>query len=315
MTSTEEDHSTAFTSILKQCSQDSEQMLLETQKFLAYLNEFKQSDKTDGMGLLDVKNLEMVSYITNTLLLMCKMSLAESIEGQDCISRLIKHRTIIEKIRPLESKFNKQIENHLDAKNNEEKANESLQARPDLMLLDSDGESEPDSQQLNQSKLRPLEDMEDQLERAKLHQLKKAKKRASKSSLIRDLKGQLSDRPEEITESGRLGTSSKFKKEKQKYEEDYFVRLQANKKEKHREKRKRQALESASILSFGNYMPPTEDGQQSGGSMRKKMKHGVVANHQLIRAEIGFKNGQLSISSSFFHWPNEIDKISNCKYG
>ena len=98
-------------------------------------------------------------------------------------------------------------------------------------------------------KVAPMHYEEDTLEARKQRALDKAKKRALSSSLIRELRNEFDDAPEEISEVtvGRKKLNKK-QDERTRYEEDNFVRLNLTRKEKRREEGPNHGLLTVSDL-------------------------------------------------------------------
>lgn len=70
-------------SILTECYNSSEALLTETQKFVSHVqNQDSNNQKLKGgFSLSNMKNQEIISCLTNTALLICKLSMGELVEG------------------------------------------------------------------------------------------------------------------------------------------------------------------------------------------------------------------------------------------
>ena len=66
-------------------------------------------DTAEGMSFLELKNHLMLTYLTNLSYIMLKKCSGKSIAGDDALERLVTVRTIMEKLRPIESKLKYQI--------------------------------------------------------------------------------------------------------------------------------------------------------------------------------------------------------------
>ncbi|KAI1717818.1 neuroguidin [Ditylenchus destructor] len=299
------DDSATLKQVLSECCNNSETLLAEVKNFVSFLaeqNHEASGNTPEGTCLLDVKNMEMLDFIIDSLMQMGRMDMGGFIKGQD-VRRLIKNRAVLQKIPQAENKLKNQIK-LLSA--NEDASEKSLRARPDMMLFDNDGSDEDESEdeegekeeqsqskksvQIQETKIAPLHEEERRLEETKTRRLEKLKKRAQKSSLWRELHQQLSDKPEEIRESEFLpgGTS---KRSKQKYEEEYFMRLPETKQQRHLEKKKRERGEIGNLLSFGKYNVDEDEDAGSKPKRRRQDRGPGRAKFNNKRKRGGGKNG------------------------
>lgn len=85
-------------------------------------------------------------------------------------------------------------------------------------------------------KLAPVHYLEDETKEARLErQMEKAKRKALSSSIIAELRDEFYDGPTEVREeyNPHKERLNRKRREREKYEEDNFVRLQVSKKERH----------------------------------------------------------------------------------
>ncbi|KAK6010823.1 hypothetical protein OSTOST_24109 [Ostertagia ostertagi] len=87
----------------------------------------------------------MVSYMAELSLLMSHMSCGKSIKDHPAVFRASKHRTILERIRPIEQKMRSQIDKLVQSLDNGE-AKAPLRARPDQMEFDDDNDESDEDQ-------------------------------------------------------------------------------------------------------------------------------------------------------------------------
>ncbi|KAK5968888.1 DNA-directed RNA polymerase III subunit RPC3 [Trichostrongylus colubriformis] len=120
--------------------------------------------------------------------------------------------------------------------------------------------------------------------------MEKAKKRALQSSLVQELRQQYSDAPEEFREKSRRRFDAD--KEKERYEEDHFVRLRMSKAEKKREQRLNRDNAIDDLFNFGNYMMRDESGEAL--SMNKKRKGAHVGGPKGKKSRFERKKSQKS---------------------
>uniref|UniRef100_A0A0N5BTF4 Protein SDA1 n=1 Tax=Strongyloides papillosus TaxID=174720 RepID=A0A0N5BTF4_STREA len=216
----------------------------------------------------------MTLYICEMLHLMTIMADGNSIQGSDSVDRLLHLRVILEKIRPIENKMRSQIDLLIAPKADDNKE-ETLKARPNMLVLsdeseeDDDDEEEKETKKYKAPKIMPAkytEEDEDKEERA----MKKMKQRALQSSLLSELRAQYSNAPEEIVE--RFDNDRMLQKQKaiENYETSNFRRLSAKKAASLRQDKQSDALDK--LLEFGDYMGVKE------GPMTRKRKGSKKVN-------------------------------------
>ncbi|TKR92836.1 hypothetical protein L596_007406 [Steinernema carpocapsae] len=260
-----------FAQVVSECLKTSNEALAETLNFAEAL---KADKNRDGISLLEVKNRDMLSYLTELSYLMGVMSTGESIQDDPSVFRSVKLRTVIERMRPIEVKMKAQIEKLIS--DGAAAAQKSMKPRPDMMDVEDDEEEAEGSGSEDEGKnkkyvppkvmaMRFDEDEDAKKQRA----IERAQRRAMQSSLIQDLREQYSEAPrEERDEFGPRRT--KLDEEKRQYEEDYFIRLQMTKKERHEEKMRNRQNMLDNLLSFGDYMAADRVGQEGGGDGDRK---------------------------------------------
>ncbi|XP_063769674.1 neuroguidin isoform X2 [Pseudophryne corroboree] len=211
-----------------------------------------------GLSFLELKDQMLLLYMQDlTHILMEKVS-GRSFKENPGIMRLVEIRTVLEKMRPIDQKLKYQIDKLVRAAvTGSLGENDPLRFRPNpqnLMskLEESDKEaSDGDEEKIGPGKksqgttrkyrpprLAPVHYDDTEAEREQ-RILERAKKRALSSSVIRELKEQYTDAPEEIRE-GRAYHMMRHEKDDQhrtNYEESMMVRLNMTRKEKARKKR------------------------------------------------------------------------------
>lgn len=211
-----------------------------------------------GLSFLELKDQLLVMYMQDLTYLTMEKIHGRSLKDNPAIMRLVEMRTVLEKMRPVDQKLKYQIDKLMRAAvTGSLGENDPLRFKPNpqnLMskLEESDQEeSGSDENEGGESKkshskvkkyvpprLAPVHYDDTEVERER-RILERAKKRALSSSVIRELKEQYTDAPEEIRE-GRAYHMMHHEKEEQhrtKYEESMMVRLNLTKKEKARKKR------------------------------------------------------------------------------
>ncbi|XP_007439857.2 neuroguidin [Python bivittatus] len=210
-----------------------------------------------GLSFLEVKDHLLLLYLQDLSQLMLEKTLGHSVANHPALLRLVETRTVLEKMRPIEQKLKYQMDKLVKAAVvGGLGENDPLRFKPNpnnLMskLSDSeDGEDDEDDGDVKNSgketskggirkyvppRLVPVHYNETEMEREK-KMLEQAKRRALSSSIIRELKEQYSDAPEEIRE-GRHAHAARQNREDEhrtNYEESMMVRLNVSRKEKAR---------------------------------------------------------------------------------
>jgi len=253
------------------------------------------SDPNDGISFLSFKNELLLEYNMNLAYLMLKKTKGKSIEGDKAVDRLCYLRTVLEKIRPIEHKLKYQIDKFVSIAETGPGDNKSqdplrLKANPSLLTgnEDEDGEdSEEEDDEASTGKDNKSDakyvaprnvpqhfEGDKSKEEVEAESEKRRKKSALSASMMRELKSQLWDTPEEISHQAdtRKQKYIQEQKEKERYEEDNFMRLPITKAERLASK---QFSTSANIgdgltnFGFNNF-----DGKETRSSNSgKKRKH------------------------------------------
>lgn len=253
----------------------------------------KKQSTTKGISFLDVKHQMLLSYLINLTHILLKKTSGQSIVDDKAIDRMVEIRTVLEKMRPIDKKLKYQIDKVI--KTAVTGASESsnplrYKANPDNLVSKLDdggsdsGSDDDNSDEDNKNKtkiyvppkLAPAHfdgDEKDKQEKA----IENAKKRALSSSMIRELRQEYQEGPDEIRESRDLHRFKEDKKakEREEYEEEHFVRLSVSKKEKNASKRMGTMSSLNSITQFDDITALMEGGlSQQGVSASKKRKIG-----------------------------------------
>jgi U3 small nucleolar ribonucleoprotein protein LCP5 len=242
-------------------------------KFLSYLKDLKEKieevksklkplekkiededfELSKGISFLDVKYNVMLSYIINlSYYFMLKLN-GQKIENHPVIEQLIKERTILEKMKPLELKLKYQIDKLVKMANGSisSELQDPLQFKPNPKnMINSEDEEDQKDKDSEETKLYrppkivPMHFEEKPISRNIGELSKREQRRAAKSRLLRDLQEQYDSRPEELTAAGtgyglhEVATKMDEKLlEKQRYEEENFMRFTLTREEKKARKR------------------------------------------------------------------------------
>ncbi|XP_036305134.1 neuroguidin isoform X2 [Pipistrellus kuhlii] len=212
-----------------------------------------------GLSLLEVKDQLLLMYLMDLSHLILDKASGGSLQGHAAVLRLVEIRTVLEKLRPLDQKLKYQIDKLVKtAVTGSLSENDPLRFKPhpsNMMskLSSEDEEDEAEEGQAGASgkksakgavkkyvppRLVPVHYDETEAEREK-KRLERAKKRALSSSVIRELKEQYSDAPEEIRDARHPHVTRQSQEDQHRinYEESMMVRLSVSKREKGRRKR------------------------------------------------------------------------------
>eukprot|EP00057_Strongylocentrotus_purpuratus_P010892 XP_011665366.1 PREDICTED: neuroguidin isoform X1 [Strongylocentrotus purpuratus] len=213
-----------------------------------------ETSTAKGVSFLEVKHHLLLSYVMDLTYIMLQKVKGQSINGDPAVLRLAENRTVLEKMRPIDQKLTYQIDKLIKtATTGVPAANDPLRFKPNpdglvSKLQDEQGEDNSDEDEEvkveKPKKYVPPKvaamfyDGDDTLKEKKERQLEKAKKRALSSQMIRELRAEYYDGPEEVQESMSLHRLKEDKetKEKNDYEEENFLRLPVTKKDKQRER-------------------------------------------------------------------------------
>nr|XP_033802171.1 neuroguidin [Geotrypetes seraphini]XP_033802172.1 neuroguidin [Geotrypetes seraphini]XP_033802173.1 neuroguidin [Geotrypetes seraphini] len=212
-----------------------------------------------GLSFLEMKDQLLLMYLMDIAYLILEKTSGKSLKEHSSILRLVETRTVLEKMRPIDQKLKYQIDKLVKASvTGSLGESDPLRFKPNpdnliSKLSESEEEGENDessgakvSGKKNPGKIRKyvpprLAPMHfDETEAEREHKiLERAKKRALSSSVIRELKEQYSEAPEEIRE-GRgyhMMRQSQEDQRRTSYEESMMVRLNLTRKEKAQKKR------------------------------------------------------------------------------
>uniref|UniRef100_A0A8B9X3Y7 Neuroguidin n=1 Tax=Bos mutus grunniens TaxID=30521 RepID=A0A8B9X3Y7_BOSMU len=213
-----------------------------------------------GLSLLEVKDQLLLMYLMDLSHLILDKASGGSLQGHPAVLRLVEIRTVLEKLRPLDQKLKYQIDKLVKtAVTGSLSENDPLRFKPhpsNMMSKLSSEDEEEDEAEEGQSgasgkksgkgtakkyvppRLVPVHYDETEAEREK-KRLERAKRRALSSSVIRELKEQYSDAPEEIRDARHPHVTRQSQEDQHRinYEESMMVRLSVSKREKGRRKR------------------------------------------------------------------------------
>ncbi|XP_077302714.1 neuroguidin [Arctopsyche grandis] len=247
-----------------------------------------------GLSFLEMKYHMLLSYLINLTYIVLRKCSGERIEADPAIDRLVEIRTVLEKIRPIDSKLKYQIDKLVKgAVTSAGSGNDPglFRAHPENLVSKVEGDhsdaSEDDEKESKDEETNAKTGIYVPPKFAAMHydgdeshadkekrQVDRHRKRALNSSVIRELRDEYLDTPMEIS-SGVRGQQiiSKFQREKTEYEENYLTRLPLTKVEKHRQRKMSTIGNIADeITNFGDYSALDDNPSNSGTKKKKKRK-------------------------------------------
>ncbi|KAI8428009.1 hypothetical protein MSG28_002308 [Choristoneura fumiferana] len=208
-----------------------------------------------GLSFLEMKYQMLLSYLINLTYIVLRKCSGERIESDPSIDRLIEIRTVLEKIRPVDSKLKYQVDKLVKTAavgSTTEEDPQSFRANPANLLSKIDEDSDDSSDALDDDNKKDtsksnvyvppkLAAVHFEENSAKIDYEKKNKERSKKllnSSVMRELREEYSEAPLEVTTGNYVKHSiSKQEQERVEYEENYLTRLPVSKAEKNRRRR------------------------------------------------------------------------------
>ncbi|TMW62242.1 hypothetical protein Poli38472_009735 [Pythium oligandrum] len=255
-----------------------------------------------GMSYLQVKNHALLTYTKMELFFaLLKLEAPENVKDHPVFKELVRYRTLIERIRPLDRKMTYQVDKMLKvALSGGENLDESLHYAPNPDQLvgqdghegdddDEDGEGGAKDGIYRAPRLAAVHYEEEEREQAKKAKRdERNRKRLQKSAILSELREEFSERPTEIMASGNSAVDKEIAKEeaeKKDFEESRFVRVVTSRKDKIRKRqREHEANRAEDMYSIDNFA-----GVQDILSLDKN-KHRIPVPHE-TKKKSGGKTG------------------------
>ncbi|GLE00284.1 hypothetical protein PINS_up009011 [Pythium insidiosum] len=262
-----------------------------------------------GMGYLQVKNHALLTYTKLELFFaLLKLESPDAVQDHPVFKELVRYRTLLERIRPLDRKMKYQVDKMLKvALSGGQDLDESLHyaPKPDQLVGD-DGQPMDDDEDGDAGSGDRANGAKDGVYRAprlaavhyeeeEREQAKKAKreernrKRLQKSAILSELREEFSERPTEVFTTGSSAIDKEIAKEeaeKKEYEESRFVRLVTSRKDKIRKRqREHESVRAEEMGSIDNFA-----GVQDILSLDKE-KHRIPIAHDTKKKKLGGKTG------------------------
>jgi U3 small nucleolar RNA-associated protein 3 len=248
----------------------------------------RQLPPDGGLRLLQVKLQLMLSYATNLAFYLLLKAQGRTVREHPVIDALLKHRILLERIRPLEAKSSYRLQKLLqlasasEAEGGLSATQKDLAERPnpDALLnksggaravagaADDDDEGDEDGVVDGDGLYRPPKMAavpydEESGSSKRERQRERALARAASSRMVRELRSELSDAPVTIhaddfgtsvdTDSAAVARFRKEENERRKYEEDNFKRLVPTKDEKRQQRRRAAAASGVSVDELSTF--------------------------------------------------------------
>jgi len=233
----------------------------------------------NGISYLEAKYHAMLTYCINIAFYLLMKAKGEPVRNHPVIKDLVRVRTVLEKLKPLDIKLKNQLDEILTSSAPSSRR-ENLKPNPHNLAVDesdeeeqqeeeSDVEDEKNGRNMNghasrngtyvvRKPLNPesfVNETPEEKQDRKRHE--KLKRKLGRSQLLQELTSELTDRP---IEEPSVGSSMldrenrRVAKEIQLYEEEHFTRLRETKKERAERRRREQAA-----LSMDNDLADLEE--------------------------------------------------------
>ncbi|XP_004930989.1 neuroguidin [Bombyx mori] len=208
-----------------------------------------------GLSFLEMKYQMLLSYLINLTYIVLRKCSGERIESDPSIDRLIEIRTVLEKIRPIDSKLKYQIDKLVKSAvvgAVSEDDPQTYRANPNNLVskIDNSEEESSETSDVEGKKEKVKSNIYvppklaavhfDEVSRTEADKKikEKSKKQFLNSSVMRELREEYSEAPLEVSSGNHIKQSiSKYEQEKTEYEENYLTRLPVTKAEKNRRKK------------------------------------------------------------------------------
>ncbi|CAG9099144.1 hypothetical protein JYU34_002541 [Plutella xylostella] len=209
-----------------------------------------------GLGFLEMKYQMLVSYLINLTFIVLRKCSGERIESDPTIDRLIEIRTVLEKIRPIDSKLKYQIDKLVKSAvvgASTENDPQAYRANPQNLMSKVDNSEDDSSDAADAEEIKEKSaksnlyvppklaavHFDDETSKSNSERNKeRSKKQFLNSSVMRELREEYSDAPMEVTTGNHVKHSiSKQEQERTEYEENYLTRLPVTKAEKNRRRK------------------------------------------------------------------------------
>ncbi|XP_068777799.1 neuroguidin isoform X4 [Struthio camelus] len=243
-----------------------------------------------GLSLLELRPQLLLLYLQDLALVAGAKVGGASLGAEPAVPRLLETRVVLEKMRPVEQRLKYQVEKLLRAAAAGALGdNDPLRFRPDPgnMVTGEEEEEEEEEEGSGAPKppglgggrryvpprLVPVQYGEAGPERA-ARARERARRRALSSSVLRELREELSDGPEEVAAGGAQARAGRLLRDRTRYEEAMLVRLSESRRERARRRRAMAAGERLDTLphfgAVGALLTPGEQDETPPAEKRRK---------------------------------------------
>jgi hypothetical protein len=219
-----------------------------------------------GLCFLETKYQLLIGYCANLAYYILLKTQGKNIANHPVVSRLVKYRLLIEKIKPMETKLQYHVDKLLQAAvKNPEKTDDgddmALVFRPNLEMMDAT-DSEDDVELYKAPKVAPAHYADKKTNKTE----DREKVLASRSRMLADIQAEFEDRPEEDLIDAVYGRTkdNASSKHRDDYEEDNFVRFTLTKAEQ-RKLEKAQSKPIDELEDLNDFVKETSDRPKSNG--------------------------------------------------
>ncbi|CAI4230043.1 unnamed protein product [Auanema sp. JU1783] len=278
---------TEFLRVVSDCATHSQDALETVHKLIHSIK--SKNKEREGIGLLEMKNRELLAYMLEMANFMDRMGAGQSVAKAEGFLRAALHRTVLERIKPLEQKLSAQLDKLIKLSEGRE-VEACLVPRIDDMEFDDDEEKKDDEDAENADDGRKVKKyiapkmtaVHYEEEDEETRQQKRSKQRALHSSLINELKQQYSTAPEEFRDVSER--QAKKLKDIERYEEENYTRLNmSTKSDRRRIHREKNTNALDKLLDFGAYMARDENKRSRPGFKKPRKTEGKVISSRSAR--------------------------------
>lgn len=254
--------------LLAEHSSDFAALLKDFKERLAYLQgtlqplmiSLKDMPTSEGLSFLQTKYQLLTAYCTNVAFYMRLKYAGQPVESHPVLTKLVRFRLLLEKLRPLEQKLRYQVDRLLKAANGQIDASDEgsrFKPNPDALLpagADGDESDEEAADGVYRApKLVPVHfpEADDAAAKKAKHEAYLRKVNSS-SRLIQDIRAEFDDAPEEEALDvvhGRRHAGKDDTAERERYEEENYMRFTLDKKAKRKLEQRNKVIDELDDLN------------------------------------------------------------------
>lgn len=250
-------HSADFAALLKDFKERLAHLQGTLQPLMATL---KGMPTSEGLSFLQVKYQLLTAYCTNVAFYMRLKFAGQPVDSHPVLTKLVRFRLLLEKLRPLEQKLRYQVDRLLKAAAGQvDAADEDTRFKPNPDALLPAGAEDGDSDGTGADgvyrapKITPMHfpEADDAAARKAKHEAYLRKVNAS-SRLIQDIRAEFDDAPEEEALDvvhGRRRGGKDDTAERERYEEDNYMRFTLDKKAKRKLEQRNKVVDELEDLN------------------------------------------------------------------